>query len=209
MCTELSALVSQRLRRISTGIRSRISTHVVRVTFSQYNCLLSIADNFALSSHSFWRTRVCGSASAEDDPLITVAESSQFKATATGEQVLGFLKHLAHEWEAAELHSIGTTVDGRVIQGIVVEPSKPDKDLRPLTVLILGGIHPGECDGKESLLAYMRDLSREKDTAWFEKMRLIFVPNFNAMVTRVEVNFIDQGKLDLWREWEFVKTHLG
>ncbi len=121
-----------------------------------------------------------GQPPAEDDPLITVAESSQFKATATGEQVLGFLKHLAHEWEAAELHSIGTTVDGRVIQGIVVEPSKPDKDLRPLTVLVLGGIHPGECDGKESLLAYMRDLSREKDTAWFEKMRLIFVPNFNA-----------------------------
>jgi dipeptidyl-peptidase 4 len=116
----------------------------------------------------------------QDDPLMTVAESSDFTATATGEQVLSFLRELKHEWNAAELHSIGTTVEGRPIQGVVIEPEVVSKDQRPLTVLILGGIHPGECDGKEALLAYMRDLARSKDSAWFQKLRLIFVPNFNA-----------------------------
>ncbi len=117
----------------------------------------------------------------KEDTLLTVAESSQFKATATGEQVLNFLKQLAHEWDGSELHTIGTTTEGRPIQSLIIEPKeqKPEVE-RPLTVLILGGIHPGECDGKEALLAYMRDMSRDKQTEWRKNLRLIFVPNFNA-----------------------------
>jgi dipeptidyl-peptidase 4 len=123
--------------------------------------------------------RLQGFQASADDVLMTVAESSNFTATATGQQVLDFLKQLAHQWEGSELHTLGTTVEGRPVQALVVEPTIK-LDQRPLTVLILGGIHPGECDGKESLLAYMRDLSVDANPQWYQSLRLIFVPNFNA-----------------------------
>lgn len=126
-------------------------------------------------------SRPASSQEPKEDSLLTVAESSQFKATATGEQVLNFLKQLAHEWEGSELHTIGTTTEGRPIQSLIIEPTESKTDAeRPLTVLILGGIHPGECDGKEALLAYMRDMARDKQADWRKNLRLIFVPNFNA-----------------------------
>ncbi len=111
--------------------------------------------------------------------LTTVAESSNFEATATGEQVEQFLKQLAHSKRQGELLSIGKTVEGRDIWSWIVEPDLPP-NAKPLTVLLLGGIHSGECDGKEALLALARDLATGRVSKSPHYLRLIFVPNFNA-----------------------------
>ncbi|MFO0943430.1 MAG: M14 family zinc carboxypeptidase, partial [Pirellulales bacterium] len=148
---------------------------LLRRTFS-----IVLTFGMVLTHLAVWNRPVVGQ-EPKEDPLLTVAESSQFKATANGEEVLIFLKQLAQQWEGSELHTIGTTTEGRPIQSLIIDPpeAKTEAD-RPLTVLILGGIHPGECDGKEAMLAFMRDMSRDKQTDWRNKLRLIFVPNFNA-----------------------------
>lgn len=111
--------------------------------------------------------------------LKTVAESSGYRATASGADCELFLRRLERLWPACHLESLGETVEGRTIWGLVVEPEdrqSPDR----LNVLLLGGIHSGECDGKEALLALARDYaSGQRALAW-ERLRLIFVPNFNA-----------------------------
>ncbi len=113
------------------------------------------------------------------DGLRTVAESSDFKATATGDDVANFLNTVVKSWPRATLKSIGDTTEGRKIWAVIVPP-KEKSDAKPITVLMLGGIHPGECDGKEALLALARDMALGKTPAAWDKLRLIMVPNFNA-----------------------------
>ena len=97
----------------------------------------------------------------------TVAEASRFTDTAHAEQVEAYLRGLTSVWEQAELTSLGNTVEGRPIWAVVVEPTVAT-EFRPITVLMLGGIHSGECDGKEALLALARDLAQGKadDLGW-------------------------------------------
>lgn len=111
--------------------------------------------------------------------LPTVAEQSGFTATATGAEVEMFLRTLANVWPEAELSSIGSTVEGRPLWSLIVAP-KERTELEPLTVLLLGGIHSGECDGKEAMLALARDLASGQQGEWWHTLRLIFVPNLNA-----------------------------
>ncbi|MFO1066697.1 MAG: DPP IV N-terminal domain-containing protein [Pirellulales bacterium] len=133
------------------------------------------------SSGSFLRAQDAGSSAASKlAQLKTIAESSDFLATARGSDVELFLKQLDRDWEAANLVSLGKTVEGRALWGLVVAPTVVPKEGKPLTVLLLGGIHSGECDGKESLLAMARDMALGKEGDAWKSMRLIFLPNFNA-----------------------------
>ncbi len=116
---------------------------------------------------------------AVPNKMPTVAEQSGYGATATGAEVEVFMRRLASHWAGAELTTIGRTIEGRPLWALVVEP-KVETQIRPLTVLMLGGIHSGECDGKEALLALARDMATGKQQAWWQNLRLIFVPNFNA-----------------------------
>lgn len=111
--------------------------------------------------------------------LRTVAETSQYTETATAEQVDRFLVDLVRNWPAATLESIGETVEGRSLSAVFVEPA-PEATSKPLTVLILGGIHSGECDGKEGLLALARDMAAGKLDPALNSLKLILVPNYNA-----------------------------
>lgn len=111
--------------------------------------------------------------------LPTVAETSNYTATATGVEVEAYLRRLTSFWQEAELTTIGRTIEGRPIWAITVAPKIVTNE-KPVTILMLGGIHSGECDGKEALLALARDMATGKQGDWWQSMRLIFVPNFNA-----------------------------
>ncbi|GAB5402739.1 MAG: hypothetical protein Aurels2KO_09700 [Aureliella sp.] len=111
--------------------------------------------------------------------LQTAAEKSDYTSTATAEEVNQFLTELVAQWPAAELTTIGQTVEGRELSAVLV-PAQDQGDSRPLTVLILGGIHSGECDGKEGLLALARDMAAGKLGPSLGKLNLILVPNYNA-----------------------------
>jgi dipeptidyl-peptidase 4 len=111
--------------------------------------------------------------------LMTIAESSGYTDTATSEQVELYLRELVSCWDHAKLTSIGKTNEGRTLWSLVLEPQVAVE--RPLTVLVIAGIHSGECDGKEGMLALVRDMAvgRIESQAW-KSLRLIVVPNFNA-----------------------------
>jgi dipeptidyl-peptidase 4 len=113
----------------------------------------------------------------------TIAEQTEFRDTARASDVATLMRQLATAWDAAELTTIGNTVEGRPIWALVVEP-QVKSEARAVTVLMLGGIHSGECDGKEALLALAGDMAQDQvatdENAWWQSLRLIFVPNFNA-----------------------------
>ncbi|MEM7558404.1 MAG: M14 family metallopeptidase, partial [Planctomycetota bacterium] len=111
--------------------------------------------------------------------FITVAESSEYTQTADEAQVAGYLRKLANLWNEAELTAIGETNEGRPLWALVVSPTERT-ETKPLTVLLLGGIHSGECAGKEGLLALARDMALGKRGNWWKSLRIIWVPNFNA-----------------------------
>ena len=117
--------------------------------------------------------------------LQTVAEKSNYLATADEKEVLQYLLKLDEASPFASQFQIGSTIEGRPIQALILS-----KELRPtlplpttderLVVVLLGGIHSGECDGKESLLALARDLLADSAPKYLDKAVLVFIPNFNA-----------------------------
>ncbi|MEQ1829584.1 MAG: M14 family metallopeptidase, partial [Pirellula sp.] len=117
--------------------------------------------------------------------LQTIAEKSNYQGTSNEQDVLNFLQILDDASSYASQTKIGTTLEGRPIQALIVakEPKPnlplPASDNR-LVILLLGGIHSGECDGKESLLSIARDLLASDTPKYLDQAVLVFVPNFNA-----------------------------
>jgi len=117
--------------------------------------------------------------------LQTVAEKSNYLGTAREQEVLDFLQKLDDFSPFASQVKIGATTEGRPIQALVLaREEKPSLPLAPsdsrLVIVLLGGIHSGESDGKEALLALARDLLADSMPKVLEQAVLVFVPNFNA-----------------------------
>jgi dipeptidyl-peptidase-4 len=123
--------------------------------------------------------------SSEIKSLQTVAERTNYLKTANEQDVLHFMQTIDDASPFASQFRIGATVEGRPIQALIIakEPQPvlplPTSDNR-LVILLLGGIHSGECDGKEALLALARDLLADATPRYLDKAIMIFVPNFNA-----------------------------
>ena len=122
-------------------------------------------------------------AAAPAKPIPTVAEKSGFKATASYDEVNAFLKDLAAQSSLVRLSSIGKSGQDRDLSlAIIADPpvSTPEdaKKSGKLVVLAIGGIHSGECDGKEALLALARDIATKKDPL-LKDLVLLFVPMYN------------------------------
>ena len=114
-------------------------------------------------------------------PLLTVAESSEYRQTSTSAEVESYVRHYAQTEHVNEF-SFGKTVEGREMIGAIVsrQPFKVgDRDSR-LRILLLGNIHSGECSGKEALLIMLRKLSLDPKNAWLDNMVIVFTPNYNA-----------------------------
>lgn len=96
--------------------------------------------------------------------LQTVAERSGFRQTARHEDVRGFLDELASRSPLVKVADLGNSEEGRAIPvAIVADPpvGTPEEARKSgkMLVLLIGGIHSGECDGKEALLALARDIA--------------------------------------------------
>ena len=151
------------------------SSFVLGVVFAFASCV-SFVSEIRAQEKSASDVSTASDATLE---LPTIAESSKFTETATGAEVEAYLRRLAAIWKGSELTTIGRTVEGRPLWALVVEP-EVKTETKPLTVLIIGGIHSGECDGKEALLALARDMAIGKQQKWWQSLRLVLVPNFNA-----------------------------
>ncbi len=118
--------------------------------------------------------------------LVTIPERSDYKATALPEEINTWLQTLASKSDAIHVATIGHSIENRPIQcAIASRPLIRSPEERPandprLVVLLLGGIHAGECDGKEALLQILRELAVAPDHPWWQNFILLVVPDFNV-----------------------------
>lgn len=116
-------------------------------------------------------------------PLKTVAEKSAFKETARYDDVNTFFKDLAARSELVKLTTLGKSNEDRDIPlAIIADPplAKPEEARKSgkLVILMIGGIHSGECDSKEALLALSRDVAINKDPI-LKNVILLIAPIYN------------------------------
>src|SRR5207253_8597677 len=102
-------------------------------------------------------------ATASAQPLLTVAERSDFKATSRHAEVVEYCERLAKLSPLVRLAELGVTNEKRKLPLVILAdppvatPQEAAKSGK-LVVFAMGNIHAGEVDGKEALLMLMRDL---------------------------------------------------
>ncbi len=121
----------------------------------------------------------------EDSDLKTVAEKSDWQATATYDEVVQLLDRLARRSPIVRLDSMGTTVEGRSIPLVVLanpplETAAQARGTGKVIVLAIGNIHAGEVCGKEALLMLARSLALDPDNPLLDDVILLLVPIYNA-----------------------------
>jgi dipeptidyl aminopeptidase/acylaminoacyl peptidase len=124
-------------------------------------------------------------AQAAEEPLLTVAEKSKYRATSRHADVVDFCKRLAKRSPLVRLGELGTSVEGRKLPLVILaDPplSTPEEAARSkkLVVFAMGNIHAGEVDGKEGLLMLARDLATAKERPLLKDLIIVFAPIFNA-----------------------------
>ncbi|MCH6481967.1 M14 family metallopeptidase [Pseudoxanthomonas sp. LH2527] len=120
-------------------------------------------------------------------PLTTVAERSGFIETGRYEEVTTLCDAFARRYpKAVRCTTFGTTPEGRPMKALVASTSgalTPEQAQRrglPV-VLVQGGIHAGEIDGKDAgFLALREVLEGNAATGALDKLVWVFVPVFNV-----------------------------
>ena len=119
--------------------------------------------------------------------LTTVSERSGFLETGRYEEVTALCDAFARQYpKAVRCTTFGTTPEGRPMKALVASTSgalTPEQAQRrglPV-VLIQGGIHAGEIDGKDAGFLALRDVLEGKAaTGALDKLVWVFVPVFNV-----------------------------
>lgn len=123
---------------------------------------------------------------AAADPLATVAEQSGFKKTGRYDEVVALCErfHKAHP-DAVRCIEFGRTPEGRPMLALVASTAgaltPEEAHAKSLPVLLIqGGIHAGEIDGKDAgFLALRETLAGRAAKGALGKQVLVFVPVFN------------------------------
>lgn len=127
------------------------------------------------------------SVTAADNPLSTLSERSGFTITGRYAEVIELCDAFANAYPASvRCFDFGTTPEGRPMKAMAVSTSgvldawaARAKGLP--VVLVQGGIHSGEIDGKDAGFWLIRDLLEGKvGKGVLDKTVLLFVPVFNA-----------------------------
>src|ERR1700733_2115425 len=111
--------------------------------------------------------------------LVTIAEQSGFRHTGRTEEVERLCAAFAKTWpDSVKMLDYGTSAEGRRMLALVVAHGDP----RKVPMLMLqGGIHPGESDGKDAGFIALREmLSDPAKSALLERVSILFVPAFNV-----------------------------
>lgn len=119
-------------------------------------------------------------------PLTTEAERSGYLRTARYDEAIALCEDFARRYrDAVSCIDFGTTPEGRSMKALIVTRSRARTPAQARAagipvVLIQGGIHAGEVDGKDAgFLALRQLLDGEAAAGALEKAVLIFVPVFN------------------------------
>ena len=119
--------------------------------------------------------------------LMTIAERSNYQETGRLEEVERLSAEWARTWpDAVRSFEYGRSAEGRVMRALLISRSGAltAEELRVKAVpllMIQGGIHPGESDGKDAGFAALRDLlSDASSNAVLGRIAILFVPAFNT-----------------------------
>ena len=122
--------------------------------------------------------------SAPPTALETVAEQSKFLRTGRYDEVERLCKAYARTWpDLVKCVEFGRTPEGRPMLALVASRSgaldPKEARRRDLPVMLMqGGIHAGEIDGKDAGFLALRELLVDKST--LQNFVLVFVPVFNV-----------------------------
>ena len=121
------------------------------------------------------------------DPLATVAERSGFQRTGRYDEVIALCGAFQQRYpQAARCSSFGTTPEGRPMQVLAVSTSgaltpEAARAAGLPVMLVQGGIHAGEIDGKDAGFLVVREaLEGKLGKDLLAKQVLLFVPVFNV-----------------------------
>ena len=127
-----------------------------------------------------------GAGAAPPAGWLTPAEASGFERTPSLDETLAFIRRVAAARPAiVRLESFGTSAEGRAMPLVVISgsgaftPAAADRAGLPV-VLVQGGIHSGEIDGKDACLALLRDLATGERPGWLDQIVLLVVPVYNV-----------------------------
>ncbi len=117
--------------------------------------------------------------------LRTVAEQSDYRATARYDDVMTFCKALDEGSELVTLVEFGKTHEGRALPLLILSKKplsgeKPWERSKLPAILCVGNIHAGEVCGKEALLMLARDLVIKEKPPLLERFVLLIAPIYNA-----------------------------
>lgn len=110
--------------------------------------------------------------------LTTLAEQSGFRHTGRSDEVARLCTAFAANWpDAVRQLEFGRSAEGRTMRALLIARG----NARTLPLLMLqGGIHPGESDGKDAGFIALRELlSGSVASGVLERVAILFVPAFN------------------------------
>ncbi|MDB4909917.1 MAG: hypothetical protein JWO39_740, partial [Gemmatimonadetes bacterium] len=114
----------------------------------------------------------------------TRAERTSYAETSTYADVIAFLDSLRRSGVPVTRQELGRTSEGRVLPLLVLSrpqvttPEQARALHRPI-VYVQANIHAGEVEGKEALLALVRDLASTRNNM-LDSIVLIAIPIYNA-----------------------------
>jgi len=112
----------------------------------------------------------------------TVFERTKGDSTATYSEIIDFYKNLAKKHKEIKIQKIGMTGVGKPIHLVMFDA---DANFNPLktqknTILINNGIHPGEPDGIDASLLFLRDLVQNEEMKnKYQNIIISIIPIYN------------------------------
>ena len=120
------------------------------------------------------------------DTMKTVAEQSDFRSTGRIDEVEALSANFAQVWpQAVRSFEYGRSAEGRPLRALIISRTgaltADEVKRRKLPLLMIqGGIHPGESDGKDAGFIALRDLLSNSAAGPLERIGILFVPAFNT-----------------------------
>ncbi|WP_028668588.1 M14 family zinc carboxypeptidase [Runella zeae] len=112
-------------------------------------------------------------------------ETSQGRETATYDEVIRFYQDLDKKYDQATLVQVGTTDIGKPLHLFVMSANKifkPQAD--KVTILVNNGIHPGEPEGIDASMMWVRELLAKKTLPPNVVLCVVPVYNVDGMLNR-------------------------
>jgi len=119
------------------------------------------------------------------DKYLTACEKSGFTHTANNQDILEYFAMLQWNSEYVHVFDMFTSDRGRNCPVLVmanprISSAREAKESGKTVVYLQGGIHPGECEGKEALLMLIRDILFGEKTYLLDNLVILVCPNFNV-----------------------------